>query len=99
MLKTGLMKPCGKLTVLIGRLASEEAAGVLFGVPISIKEAFDVGGMKTTGGLLGRKDFVMDRDAEVVRKLRAEGAIILGKSNTPELCFARKLKQALWTYK
>ncbi|WP_422122566.1 amidase [Planococcus sp. X10-3] len=78
------------------RLAAGEASGALFGVPISMKEAFHVGGMKTTGGLIRRKEFVMDRDAEVVRKLRAEGAIILGKSNTPELCFCQETVNKLY---
>lgn len=78
------------------KLASGLGEGVLFGVPISMKEAFDVSGMKTTGGLLRRKEFVMDTDAEVVRKLRAEGAIILGKSNTPELCFCQETVNKLY---
>lgn len=73
-----------------------QATGLLSGVPISMKEAFDVKGMKTTGGLLKRKDAVMDKDAEVVRRLRAEGAIILGKSNTPELCFCQETDNKLY---
>lgn len=78
------------------KLAMGEASGALFGVPISMKEAFDVKGMKTTGGLLRRKDMVMDKDAEVVHKLRAEGAIIIGKSNTPELCFCQETDNKLY---
>lgn len=77
-------------------LAAGDAAGELFGVPISMKEAFDVTGMKTTGGLLRRTDFVMNQDAEVVRKLRAAGAIIVGKSNTPELCFCQETANKLY---
>ncbi|MFD1032305.1 amidase [Metaplanococcus flavidus] len=78
------------------RLAEGDASGALFGVPISIKEAFHVRGMKTTGGLIRRKEYVMDQDAEVVNKLRAEGAIILGKSNTPELCFCQETVNKLY---
>ncbi|HSJ39318.1 MAG TPA: amidase, partial [Planococcus sp. (in: firmicutes)] len=78
------------------RLSIGDATGALLGVPISMKEAFDVTGMKTTGGLLRRKDFVMNRDAEVVRKLRAEGAIIVGKSNTPELSFCQETANKLY---
>jgi len=77
-------------------LSAGKAEGVLFGVPISMKEAFDVAGMKTTGGLLRRKESVMDKDAEVVRRLKAEGAIILGKSNTPELCFCQETDNKLY---
>lgn len=78
------------------QLGTGQAAGVLFGVPISMKEAFDVAGMKTTGGLRKRKDMVMHKDAEVVQRLRAEGAIILGKSNTPELCFCQETDNKLY---
>ena len=78
------------------KVAEGEAKGILFGVPISMKEAFDVAGMKTTGGLLRRKDCRMEKDAEVVEKLRTEGAIILGKSNTPELCFCQETDNKLY---
>ena len=73
-----------------------EAEGALFGVPISMKESFDVAGMQTTGGLIGRKGFVQEHDAEVVRKLKAEGAIIIGKTNTPELCFCQETDNKLY---
>lgn len=70
-------------------LEKGEAQGRLFGVPISIKEAFDVAGMKTTGGLQHRQD-VQEKDALTVARLKAEGAIILGKTNTPTLCFCQE---------
>lgn len=78
------------------RLADGTAEGMLWGVPISMKEAFHVSGMKTTGGLLRRKEKTMEKDAEVVRKLRLEGAVILGKSNTPELCFCQETDNKLY---
>ena len=71
-------------------------AGRLFGVPISIKEAFDVAGMKTTGGLLHRRDHRATQDAPVVAKLKREGAIILGKTNTPTLCFCQETENKLY---
>lgn len=77
-------------------LMKGEAKGALFGVPMSIKESFDVAGLQTTGGLLSRKGFVMEEDAEVVKKLKAEGAIILGKTNTPELCFCQETENKLY---
>lgn len=77
-------------------LSNGSAKGALFGVPMSIKESFDVDGMQTTGGLLGRKGFVQKQDAEVVRKLKAEGAIIIGKTNTPELCFCQETDNKLY---
>lgn len=78
------------------QLANGTPAGRLFGVPISMKEAFDVAGMKTTGGLIHRKDEVATQDAEIVAKLKDEGAIILGKTNTPTLCFCQETENKLY---
>lgn len=77
-------------------LSTGKATGALFGVPMSMKESFDVAGMQTTGGLIGRKGSVQDEDADVVRKLKAEGAIIIGKTNTPELCFCQETDNKLY---
>ncbi len=70
--------------------------GRLFGVPISMKESFHVKGMQTTGGLKRRKGFIQDEDATVVKKLKDEGAILLGKTNTPELCFCQETDNKLY---
>lgn len=70
--------------------------GQLFGVPMSMKESFFVKGMQTTGGLMHRKGKIAQYDAEVVRRLKKEGAIILGKSNTPELCFCQETDNKLY---
>ncbi|RNF39080.1 amidase [Planococcus salinus] len=78
------------------RIAAGHSGGKLFGVPIGMKEAFDVEGMQTTGGLLRRQGAISYKDAEVVRKLKAEGAIILGKTNTPELCFCQETDNKLY---
>jgi amidase len=59
--------------------------GVLHGVPMTIKDCLDTAGVVTTGGTLGRVGFVPDRDATAVARLRRAGAILLGKTNTPEL--------------
>ena len=74
---------------------TQEAKGRLFGVPISMKEAFDVAGMKTTGGLIHRNK-KLARDAEIVSRLKSEGAIILGKTNTPTLCFCQETDNKLY---
>ena len=58
--------------------------GPLHGVPFTVKDSFDTAGVVTTGGTLGRKDYVPGADATVVARARAAGAILLGKSNTPE---------------
>src|SRR3990167_723422 len=60
--------------------------GPLHGVPITIKEAFDVAGLKTTSSHPPLKDNVARSDASLVARLRAAGAVILGKTNVPELC-------------
>lgn len=68
----------------------------LYGVPITIKEAFQVAHMSLTGGLIGRKDIIANKDAIVVHKLRNAGAIILGTTNTPELCFCQETENKLY---
>ena len=70
-------------------LARGEARGPLHGVPITIKDSLDTAGIVSTGGTTGRREFVPCHDATVVRRLRNAGAIILGKTNTPELTVAR----------
>jgi len=55
--------------------------GPLHGVPITIKDAFDVAGLHTTWGNPAFKDFVADADAAVVRRLAEAGAIVVGKTN------------------
>jgi amidase len=65
--------------------ARGESRGPLHGVPITIKDSLDTEGIISTGGTLGRKDFVPDIDAPVVARLRSAGAVVVGKTNTPEL--------------
>jgi amidase len=64
----------------------EASLGPLHGVPITIKEAFDVAGLHTTSSFAPLKDNVAQKDASLVARLRAAGAVILGKTNVPELC-------------
>ena len=68
--------------------AHEQFRGPLHGVPTTIKDSLDTEGIVTTGGTLGRKDYLPDQDAPVVARLRAAGAVLLGKTNTPELTFS-----------
>jgi amidase len=53
----------------------------LLGVPMTVKEAIDVAGLPTTWGLPGTQHTNADRDALVVERLKAAGAIIIGKTN------------------
>lgn len=64
--------------------------GPLHGVPVAIKDLNRVAGVRTTFGSPSFADYVPDQDDVVVSRLREAGAIILGKTNTPE--FGRKTK-------
>lgn len=66
------------------KLARGEPAGPLAGVPVGIKDVTPVAGLRTTYGSPLYKDHVPAEDALVVRRLRAAGAVILGKTNCPE---------------
>jgi Asp-tRNA(Asn)/Glu-tRNA(Gln) amidotransferase A subunit family amidase len=61
--------------------------GPLHGVPFTAKDSLDVAGVRSTTGLIARTDHYPDRDAVVVARLRAAGAILLGKTNTPDNCW------------
>jgi len=55
----------------------------LLGVPMTVKEAYNVAGLPTTWGLPSAKDWKPAEDALAVRRLKAAGAVILGKTNVP----------------
>jgi aspartyl-tRNA(Asn)/glutamyl-tRNA(Gln) amidotransferase subunit A len=59
--------------------------GPLHGVPIAVKDNIFVKGYKNTMASEIFKDFVPDEDAELIRKLKSAGAIIIGKTNMHEL--------------
>jgi amidase len=56
----------------------------LYGVPVSIKDLYATKGIRTTWGSLIYKDHVPDEDDLVVQRLKAAGAIVIGKTNSPE---------------
>jgi amidase len=57
----------------------------LLGVPVTVKEAFNVAGLPTTWGIPRFKDFVPKEDAVIVSRVKGAGAVILGKTNVPLL--------------
>jgi aspartyl-tRNA(Asn)/glutamyl-tRNA(Gln) amidotransferase subunit A len=61
--------------------------GPLAGVPLAIKDVIDVAGVRTTAASEILRDHVADRDAAVVERLRAAGAIVLGKLNLHEFAY------------
>ena len=60
------------------------ADGPLRGVPITLKESYDVAGLPTTWGMPGKETNVPTRDALAVERLKAAGAVVLGKTNVPK---------------
>lgn len=59
--------------------------GPLHGIPMTVKDSFDVAGMHTTWGNPAFRDYVAPRDAVVVRRLRDAGAVVVGKTNVPSM--------------
>jgi amidase len=66
------------------RVASGEPLGPLHGLPIAIKDLEDTAGIRTTYGSRAFADHVPEADCLLVARLRAAGAIVIGKTNTPE---------------
>ena len=81
-----------------------DVLGPLHGIPISIKDLEVTKGLRTTMGSALFRDRVPDVDSIVVERVKAAGAIILGKTNTSEFgqsvakpCFAAAASQTVWT--
>ncbi|MFC7752579.1 amidase [Tsukamurella soli] len=55
----------------------------LLGLPVTVKESYNVAGLPTTWGLKEHVDFIPDEDAVQVSRLKAAGAVVLGKTNVP----------------
>jgi aspartyl-tRNA(Asn)/glutamyl-tRNA(Gln) amidotransferase subunit A len=64
-----------------------EWRGPLHGVPVALKDLIDTAGVRTTAASALYKDRVPDRDAEVVRRLRQAGAVVVGKNNLHEFAY------------
>jgi Asp-tRNA(Asn)/Glu-tRNA(Gln) amidotransferase A subunit family amidase len=67
---------------------------LLCGVPVNVKDTIEMAGMPTTYGSLAFKDNLQP-DAEIVKRLRVAGAIILGKTNSPEFALAPHCRNRL----
>src|SRR5689334_13389692 len=55
----------------------------LLGVPVTVKESYNVAGLPTTWGMPPYRDFVPAEDAVPVSRVKAAGAVVLGKTNVP----------------
>jgi len=68
----------------------------LFGIPVGIKDVTPTRGIRTTFGSMLFQDHVPEADALVVERLREAGAIVLGKTNTPEFAFGPNTVNSLF---
>ncbi|HMA70831.1 MAG TPA: amidase [Xanthobacteraceae bacterium] len=64
---------------------SRGETGALLGIPMTVKESFNIAGVPTTWGLAQFKHFVPSEDALVVSRVKNAGAVILGKTNVPPM--------------
>jgi Asp-tRNA(Asn)/Glu-tRNA(Gln) amidotransferase A subunit family amidase len=69
--------------------------GPLHGVPVTVKSCMDVAGWPCPAGSLLRRAYVPHRDAPLVERLKAAGAIVLGNTNTPEFLMAYETNNLL----
>ncbi|NNN21200.1 MAG: amidase, partial [Acidimicrobiales bacterium] len=81
-----LEKAADEAKVKDEEIARGESVGVFTGIPLGVKDLEDAKGFKTThGSALFANDPVKQKDSNLVKRLRAAGAIVVGKTNTPEL--------------
>ncbi|MET9604928.1 amidase [Streptomyces sp. NPDC006512] len=66
--------------------ATGEPLGPLHGLPMTVKDALETKGLRTTCGSPGLAEHVPEQDADAVALLRAAGAVIIGKTNVPVMC-------------
>lgn len=77
-------------------LMAGQGVGPLAGVPLGVKDLEDVGGLPTSFGSLPFRDYVAPQDSVQVARLRAAGAIVVGKTNTPEFGYTAFTKNRLF---
>src|SRR5215468_10295169 len=66
------------------KVMAGEPLGLLHGIPLTVKDIVNTRGVRTTFGAVPFRDNVPDHDAVAVARLRAQGAILIGKTTTPE---------------
>jgi amidase len=76
-------------------VARSDGLGPLHGVPIAIKENVDQAGAATANGVVAFRDLIAAEDSPVVANLRAAGAVIIGRTNTPAFSFRLDTDNAL----
>lgn len=68
----------------------------LLGLPVTVKDTLATAGLVTTSGSLARRDHVPERDATVVARLRAAGAVVIGKTNVPEYAWSYETENVVY---
>ena len=76
-------------------LVSKSDVGLLHGIPVSIKDLNATKGIRTTMGSVAYKDFIPETEGTLLKRLKAAGAIIIGKTNTPEFGMAGSTENKL----
>lgn len=78
------------------KVTRTKSLGPLFGVPVSIKDLISTKGLRTTFGSRMHENFIPDQDEIVVQRLKAAGAILLGKTTTCEFGYKAVTDSPLW---
>ncbi|MCU4639159.1 amidase [Acinetobacter courvalinii] len=78
------------------QLMAGQARGLLFGLPIGIKDLEDTQNLNTTYGSLAYQHYVPNADNELVQRVRHAGAIILGKTNVPDMGAGANTRNPVW---
>ncbi|MGW3341323.1 amidase family protein [Streptomyces sp. NPDC001009] len=68
------------------RRARNTSTAILDGLPLTIKDSFETARLRTTSGSCDLANYIPARDADAVARLRHQGAVIMGKTNTPAYC-------------
>jgi Asp-tRNA(Asn)/Glu-tRNA(Gln) amidotransferase A subunit family amidase len=73
-----------------------EALPLLHGLPVGVKDLEDSAGLRTTYGNIAHRDHVPQADCVLVQRLRAAGALIAAKTNTPDMGAGANTRNAVW---
>jgi Asp-tRNA(Asn)/Glu-tRNA(Gln) amidotransferase A subunit family amidase len=86
---------CVQASVAQSTVLCGDPLGPLHGVPLTVKSCIDIASWPTPAGSLLRKEYLSQRDAPLVSRLKAAGAILFGNTNTPEFLMAYETNNLL----